>query len=86
MIAIYKLMMNKDYVDRDDLLVWDTRETRGRGRKVKKSTCRRDIEWKSSPPRSVDIWNGLDKEVVQAKSISAFKEKLDKSRYGDGTV
>ena len=86
MIVIYKLMMGKDYLDREDLLVWDTRETRGHGRKVKKSTCRRDMEMKSFPQGSVDIWNGLDQEVVQAKSITAFKDKLDKSRHGDRTV
>ena len=72
MIAIYKLMMNKHYLDRENLLLWNTRETRGHGRKLKKSTCRRDIMMKSFPQRSVDIWNGLDKEVVQAKPKSAI--------------
>ena len=86
MIAICRLMMKKDYLDRDDLLVWDTWETRGHRRKLKKSTCRRDIKMKSFPQRSVDTWNGLDKEAVQAKLISVFKDELDKSSYGDGTV
>ena len=86
MIAIYKLMTGKDYLDRKDLLVWDTRETRGHGRKLKKSTFRRNIKMKSFPHRNVDIWNGLDSCVVQAKSINDFKNKLDKNRYGDGTV
>ena len=86
LIMIYKLMMDKDYVDRKDLLVWDTRETRGHGRKLKKSRFRRDIKMKSFPHRCVDIWNGLDSCVVHAKSLNEFKNKLDKDRYGDGTV
>ena len=36
MIAIYKLMAAKDYLVRKDLLVWNTRETRGQGSKLKK--------------------------------------------------
>ncbi len=80
LIAIYELMMSTDYVDKKGLLLWDTRKTRGHGRMLKKSTCRRDIKMKCFPQISVDIWNGLDNEVVLAKSISVFKEKLDKSR------
>ena len=38
---------------------------------------------KSFLQRSVEIWNGLDKDVVHVKSISELKEKLDKSRYGE---
>ena len=86
MIAIYKLMTGKDYIDREELLVWDSRETRGHGCKLRKSNYRRDIKKNSFPHRNVDTWNRLDNKVVQAKSISIFKEKLDKCRYGDGTV
>ena len=41
---------------------------------------------KSFQHRNVDIWNGLDSCVAQVKSISDFKNKLDKNRYKDGTV
>lgn len=34
MITIYKLMMGKDHLDKEDLLVWGTRETRGLGLKL----------------------------------------------------
>lgn len=36
--------------------------------------------------RKVGAWNDLEKEVVQAKMVSDFKAKLDKSRYRDWTV
>ena len=47
MTVIYKLMMSQDYLDGEDLLLWDTREMRGHGMKLK-NTCRRDIKMKSS--------------------------------------
>ena len=31
--------------------------------------------------RVVDIWNSLDESVVDAESVNAFKNGLDKSRY-----
>ncbi|MPC09906.1 hypothetical protein E2C01_002524 [Portunus trituberculatus] len=31
----------------------------------------------------VDIWSRLSKEIVTAESVHEFKEKLDKSKYGD---
>lgn len=45
-----------------------------------------EVKIKRFLPRNVDIWNGQDKYVVQVQSISEFMNKLDKSRYGDGTV
>lgn len=71
---ITKLMMGKIYLDREDLLMRDTRETKRTWKEFKKSTCKRDIKMKTFLHRSVDIWNRLDKEVVQTKSLSVFKE------------
>lgn len=36
MIAIYKAMMGMDYLDRENLLLWDTRDTRRHGKKINK--------------------------------------------------
>lgn len=52
--AIYELMKGKDYLDKNDQLVWYTREMKGHG-----STCRRDIKTKSFPQRNKDIWSGV---------------------------
>ncbi len=51
-----------------------------------KISYRRDVKKYSFPYRSLSTWNGLDEEIVCAKSIHEFKDKLDKKRYGDGTV
>lgn len=59
--------------------MWDTRESRGYGRKIEKEACRRDI-------RLVDTWTGLEKDVVRENTILDFKAKFDNSRYRDRTV
>ncbi len=41
---------------------------------------------KSFLQRSVDNWNGLDKDMVQVKPVSTCKQKLDKSRHGDRAI
>ena len=33
--------------------------------------------------RTVDVWNGLSEEIVEADSMHTFKNKLDKFRYRD---
>ena len=50
------------------------------------ATCRRDVKKYSFPHRSVEAWNSLDVEVVNARNIDDFKKKLDINRYGDGTA
>ena len=86
LIMVYRIMKGVVHLDREDLINWDIRDTRGHGKKLKKSTCRRDIKKHSFPQRCIETWNGLDKEIVNAETIHDFKEKLDAYRYGDGTV
>ena len=40
----------------------------------------------SFPYRSIEAWNKLDAEVINARNINDFKSKLDNSRFGDRTV
>jgi len=75
-----------DKVDREDMFVWYQRDTRGHGKKLIRTTCRRDSKKYSFSYRSMEIWNNLDAEVVHARNIQEFKAKLDNKRYGDGTV
>ena len=82
MIAIFRIMKGIEDLDRDDLVTWDTRDTRGHGRKIKKVTYRRNVKKNSFPHRAIEMWNGLSSEVV----LSQFKIKLDKERFRDGTT
>ena len=86
LITMYRILSGFEKLDRDDLVVRDMRSVRKHGRKVKMSVCTKDIKKYSFPQRIVGTWNGLEKEVVEAKTIHRFKEKLDKSRYRDGTA
>ncbi len=46
----------------------------------------RDIKKYNFLQRNIEVCNGLSEEVVSAKSVHNFKEKLDKYRYGDGAT
>ncbi len=59
---------------------------RGRSRKLRKRRCLNNTKKYRFPHRSVEVWNGLKEEVIEAKNINQLKEKLDKYRYGDGTT
>ncbi len=81
-----KLVNKIDKIDKDDLLLpARSQGLRGHGKKLRKENCLRDSKKYSFPQRSVDIWNNLWEEVVEARSIHQMKEKLDNFRYGDGT-
>ncbi len=62
-------------MDRDDLVVCDDGGTKGNSKKMKEISYRRDVKKYSFPHRSVTTWNGLDEEIVCAKSIHDFKDK-----------
>ena len=86
LISLYKFTSGIDKLDRNDLVeIERTRELRGHRKKLKKGICRRDIKKYSFPYRSVEIWNGLSKEIVEAGSVHQMKEKLDKRSLGDRT-
>ncbi|MPC76248.1 hypothetical protein E2C01_070655 [Portunus trituberculatus] len=78
-------MNNLELPDRIDLLKRDRKDTRGHGLKLRRDNYRRDFKKNSSHHRVIDIWNGLDREVVCVKSTYNFKRKSDTVRYSDGT-
>ena len=49
LLAIYRNMKNMEILDRDDLLDWDTRESRGHEKKLRKDNYRRDVKRNSFP-------------------------------------
>ena len=75
LIALYRILSGFDKLDRGDLVIRDFSSTRGHEKKVKRAACRKDIKKNSFPQRTVGIWNELEKEVVNAKTILDFKEK-----------
>ncbi|MPC13767.1 hypothetical protein E2C01_006511 [Portunus trituberculatus] len=57
------------------------RQTRGHSKKIMKGQCFKNIKKFSFPHRTVDIWNRLNEEIVAAKSVHKFKEKLETGHY-----
>ena len=86
LIAMYRLIKGIDKLDRYDLLIMNERDTRGHGKKIKPSTCRRDTKKFSFPHRSIKLWNEQKEEVVCANNLHSFKKKLDANGLGDGTA
>ena len=81
MIALYRLVNGMEQLDREDLLVFSERDTRGHGRKLRSTTCRRDVKKFSFPHRSIKLWNGLEDKVVVvvcANNIQSFKKRYMK--------
>ena len=85
MIAVYKGISGMERFDREDMFVHDTRTSRGHSKKLMKTRCVRDVKKYSFPYCCVYSWNALDSDIVNAKTVSRFKEVLDKKRYGNGT-
>ncbi len=88
LITMYKIINGKEWIDRQDTVVLiedGSRRTRGHTRKIVKEHCSSDIKKYSFPHRTVDVWNGLRQDIVEATNIHNFKDKLDKYRYGDRT-
>ena len=67
-------------------MAWEDRNTKEYGKKLKRTTCKRNIRTYSFPYRSIEVWSKHDAEVINARNIHDFKSKLDDRRFGDGTV
>ena len=77
LISVYKMVNGLDDGVDGEILHLETRSTRGHQKKIKKEQCTRDIKKFSFPHRIVDVWNGLDRDVVNAGgSVHSFKAKL----------
>ena len=86
MIKMYRCTREVERVDRENFVERDEGRTRGRSYKIRKGRCNRDVKKYSFPNRSIDKWNGLEEEVVCARSIHKFKECFDKCESRGGTT
>ena len=74
-VETYKIMNN---IDKAILFPQNTSNTRGHNVKIHKRHCRTNIRKYSFSQRVVDLCNSLPPEVVEAKSVNSFKNKLNK--------
>ena len=83
LISVYKMVNGLDCLG-EDLLKFDIGTTRGHSKKLKKERCLKDVKKYSFPHRVIDMWNGLEEEIVSAISVNKFKAELDKLSRRDG--
>ena len=65
--------------------MWDNRTTTD-NKKTRDKTEKDYMQERPKKCRSIEAWNKLDAEVINARNIYDFKSKLDNIRFGDGTV
>ena len=53
-IAVYRASIGLEKTDREDLFVWDDRNARGHEKKLKRTTCKRDIK-NCFPYRNIEL-------------------------------
>ncbi|KAK6167367.1 hypothetical protein SNE40_021413 [Patella caerulea] len=81
MIEVYKILTGiYDQEVADDLLVLNTRSTNTRGHnlKLEKRASKTNLRKHSFTNRITEIWNNLPQEVVAAKTVKQFENRLDK--------
>ena len=78
MIRVYKFLYDLYTVDRGILEMANTSVTRGHNLKLSRLTCRSRIRHDYFSQRTVEYWNVLPSDVVNASSVNSFKGRLDK--------
>lgn len=80
MTMCYKIITNKIRLNYGDFFTMNSNITRGHKFKLKKNQRATKLtRCQSFSIRTVNSWNSLSSNVVEAKSIFSFKQKLDKS-------
>ena len=78
MIQTYKILNNIDRIDPEYFFTEGYQRTRNHGKKLFKPRCSKDVRKSSFSHRVIDDWNSLPSNVINAISLNAFKNRLDK--------
>ena len=77
-IEVFKILNGYENIDRIFFFsVKEERRTRGHGITLAKKQCRLDIRKVSFSQRTVNEWNRLSADCVDASSVNMFKNKID---------
>ena len=78
LIMYYKIMTERLSIDKKEFFTINERDSRGHNLKIMKTQrATKQTRCQSFAIRSVNDWNSLPSEVVQAQSVNDFKNKLD---------
>jgi hypothetical protein len=87
MLEVFKVLNNFEGVEEGIFFIRASGDTRGHNLKLYKERCNKDVLKFSFGNRVVNNWNKLPNEVVNSKSINAFKANLDKFlKYNRGKL
>ena len=78
MITVYKILTDKNRVDKGLFFPLATGPTRGHNFKIFKTRAVSELRRRSLSIRAVNDWNSLPASVVSAETNTAFKSRLDK--------
>ena len=82
-IQTYKILHNIDIVDKDKLFTTaQYQATRGHPHKLFKRRSRLNLRANTFSNRVMNTWNNLSANVVNAPSVNAFKNRLNKHWHG----
>ena len=78
LIQAYKIFQGVDDIEPANVFTLASyKSTRNQGNKLGQSYCKTDIRKFSFSNRIVENWNKLPKEIKEAPSVNAFKNRID---------
>ncbi len=85
MITMFKIVNKIDIFDRNLINVTPSNHLRGHGKKLIKDICLNDVKKYSFPYSSIEKWNKLCSDIIDAACVNQMKERYDRYRQGDRT-
>ena len=78
MITIFKILSGQNRMDKNKFFPQASGPTRGHKWKIFKSRVDTELRQRVLSIRAINDWNSLSANVVEADTLNAFKNRLDK--------
>ena len=82
-MQVYRIINKIDNISFDTFFTYNTQRTRGHDLKLEKPGATNNIRVYGFSHRVIDIWNSLGDATVNAPSINAFKNAIEKEWKND---
>ena len=78
-LALFKILNGYENIDSNIFFeIKESKITRGHNYTLVKKQSRLDVRKYSFSQRTINVWNNLSTDCVQASSVNMFKNKIDK--------
>ena len=78
MIQVYRILTGIDNIKQEHFFTMSSNQTRGNDKKIAKYCVRTELRKNSFSVRVVNAWNKLPNNVINSKTLNAFKSSLKK--------